>query len=74
MFIDLNKPTVAIDDIVIAQPEQFPKVIIKRVLDNQTTSQQQYFLISDNTQSTHDSRLFGWVNETDIIGVVQWSF
>lgn len=74
VFVDLRKQDISVNDVIIAKPSQFPKVITKRVLNTQLKGEQQYFLISDNIQSKFDSRLFDWVNDTGVIGIVQWSF
>ncbi|MEJ2076156.1 MAG: S26 family signal peptidase [Reinekea sp.] len=60
-------------DVVVAKPTQFPKIVIKRVSSvRKNNSNTELFFTGDNAALSFDSRMFGWVNEADVIGLVKW--
>ncbi len=62
-----RKAKIAVGDIVVAKhPFKNSVTMIKRVREIDSTGR--YFLISDNLQESTDSRSFGAVSRTDILG------
>lgn len=61
-----------VGDVIIARhPEQATLVMIKRVA---AIENQHYWLLGDNRLESTDSRNFGWVNASCLLGKVQCQF
>ncbi len=63
-----RKADIAVGDIVVAKhPFKKSVTVIKRVREIDENGR--YFLISDNLEDSNDSRSFGYVSKTHILGI-----
>jgi type IV secretory pathway protease TraF len=59
------------NDIVIMHNKNSRRVMIKRVVNQRIRNKKkEYYIVGDNAEESTDSRTFGWVEESLLIGKV----
>lgn len=67
VLMDPEPPLILEDDIVVCQPPTSELYMIKRVV---MIEDGRYFVQGDNREMSTDSRQFGWLSRSDILGKV----
>ncbi len=72
IFVTISKPTSGYQGYLLPDITEHPNSIIKRDSDEILLADNEYFLLGDNTTNSHDSRHFGPVPRSAIIGRLSW--
>lgn len=61
----LRKPRIG--DVVVMRDPGEGRLILKRVIE---VKKEKFFVVGDNEQESTDSRHFGWVEKSGLLGVI----
>lgn len=63
-----------VGDVVICKDPRSGRMIVKRIAEvRKTPSGYTYFVCGDNREESTDSRIFGWISRSHIVGKVIYS-